>query len=116
MAARVSGFRLPVVEVQEIHRVAGAEVVAALDFRQVGRQRVRPLVAIDRIPSVTVAGVAESGLESRITRIAIVANTLIVRARNAQDVETIVARLEVRTEHILILTPEPERHVHQHRR
>src|SRR5258706_13209529 len=45
-----------------------------------------------------------------------IANALIVRAWNAQLVESEVARVEGGTEHVLLLPREPERRVHQQRR
>ncbi len=48
MPAGVPGFRLPVIQIQEIQRVSAAEVVPALRLGQVGRERVGPLVAINR--------------------------------------------------------------------
>ena len=67
-------------------------------LRHVGRQRVGPLVAEDRVPAVAVADRAEAGVEHRIARVALVADALVVRAGNAEHVEAVVAGLEVGTE------------------
>ena len=92
LAARVAGFRLPVVEVQEVQEVAAAEIVASLDLRDVGRERVGPLVAEDRVPAVAVAERAEARCSNcGIAGVPLIADALIVRAGNAEHVEAEVA-------------------------
>ena len=48
VAARVAGLRLPVVEIHEVQEVAAAQIVTSLQLGHVRRQRVRPLVAVNR--------------------------------------------------------------------
>ena len=106
------------IEVQEIQEVPAAEVVPALHLRDVGGDRVGPLVAIDRIPAVAVAERLKSRgrVELRVAGVALIADALIVGAGNLEDVEPEVAGVEVRTEHFLLLPREAERAVHQQRR
>src|SRR6185295_266190 len=92
LPARVAGFRLPVIEVEEIQEVAAAEVVLALDLGDVRGDRVGALVAEDRVPAVAVAQLAEEAgagpaeSELGIARIALIADALIVGAGNSQGV------------------------------
>src|SRR6185295_3898916 len=76
----------------------------------------------DRVPAVAVAQLAEEAgagatePELGIARIPLIADALIVGARDLQRVEAEVAGIEIGTEHVLFLPRESERAVHQQRR
>ena len=101
--ARIVGFRLPMVQVQEIQEVASAQVVPAGQLRKVRRHRVSALVAVNRVPAVTVSDGAEAGVEHRVPCVPLIPDALIVSPGNLQDVEAEVAGVEVRPEHLLLL-------------
>src|SRR4029453_12369046 len=122
--ARVASLRLPVIEIQEIQEVSAAEVVLAVNLRDVGGQRVGPLVAENRVPAVAVAELAEetrgrpaepelriSRISTRITSV----RTRLFGARNSQDIAAEIPGVEVRSEHVLLLPGVSKRLVHQQR-
>src|SRR5439155_22936071 len=118
---RIACFRLPVIEIQIIQEVPAAEVVLSDNLRELRCNRVRALVAEDRVPAVAVAELADKAgcrapeLELRVTRVPLIAYALIVGAGNLQDVQAEIAGIEVRAEHVLFLPGEAERLVHQQR-
>ena len=95
------------VEVHEVEEVATAQIVAPLQLGHVRGERIRALVAEDRIPAVAVAEGAEPRVELRIAGVALIADALVVRSGNAEHVEAVVAVVEVRSEHILLWRENP---------
>src|SRR5206468_7853637 len=67
-------------------------------------------------PAVAVADRREAGFELRVAGVALIADALIVRAWNLQNIESEVAGVEIGAEHFLLLPREAERTVHQQRR
>ena len=98
MTARsISEFGLPVIHAQPVQRVAEPELVTVVELRHVGRERVRPLVALDRRPAIVIADGAETGQERGHARVARVAAEVraAIRARDSQRVQAVVAKRKV---------------------
>src|SRR5439155_17701106 len=119
LPARVAGFRLPVIQIQEVQEVPAAQVMLAGDFGEIRRERIRALVAEDRVPAVAVPELAEEAgrraahSEFGIPGVALIADALVVGARNAQCGEPEVAGVEIGSEDVLLLPREAERLIHQ---
>src|SRR5207247_5730379 len=97
--------RLPVIEVEEVQEVAAAKIVLTGHLGHAGGDRVRTLVAEDRVPAVAVSQLAEPGrdaasdcrkVELRISGVPLVADALVVGPGNPEHVEAEIPRVEVR--------------------
>lgn len=83
-AARVRSLGIPMLQPHVVQAVSGLELVLAGKLGDVHRARHRPVVPRVRDESNCVADRLEAGDELRQTRVALVAEPLVVRARNAE--------------------------------
>src|SRR5437899_2916452 len=84
-----------------------------IERRSVAR---RPAVAVSQLTESVGGPGYRCDVELWIACVSLIANALVVRAGNAEDVQPVVAGVEIRSEHLLLLPREAERAVEEQRR